>query len=260
MSASPSISELRAELIAWLHDNAAELARPYEGSGSLPEQMTQLSRVKRLLWDAGFTGWGWPERAGGRGGSPMLRAVVGEEIVERVVDAVSEPGMIYHLIGDDNSEIWVDAENERFRRREAAADGGLTSVGEGWIRYTFDAIENQVVVVDANPEGPIRPRIDHPMMLWVEALGALAVGIFAAESWGGASGLLESGKMDQLWIQVIGVGASALYCFVGTIIIAFVVDKVCGGFRIVEGDEAIGLDSTQHGEAGYHIGEPGLVS
>jgi Amt family ammonium transporter len=90
------------------------------------------------------------------------------------------------------------------------------------------------------------------------ALGAIAVGIFAAEAWGGKTGLLE-GNGEQLWIQVIGVGASALYCFVGTIIIAFVVSKVCGGFRIVEGDEAVGLDSTQHGEAGYHIGEPGLV-
>ena len=100
----------------------------------------------------------------------------GEELVERVVDAVSEPGMIYHAIGDDGGEVWMDAENERFRRREATADGGLTSVGEGWDRYTFNPIENQVFVVDANPKGPIRPRIDHPMMLWVDALGALALG------------------------------------------------------------------------------------
>ncbi len=100
----------------------------------------------------------------------------GEEIVERVVDAVDEPGMIYHAIGDDNSEVWVDVENEKFRRREATASGGLISVGDGWDRYTFDPIENQVFVEDANPEGALRPRIDHPMVLWVEALGALAFG------------------------------------------------------------------------------------
>ncbi len=36
----------------------------------------------------------------------------GEEIVERVVDAVSEPGMIYHAIGDDNSEVWMAVDIE----------------------------------------------------------------------------------------------------------------------------------------------------
>jgi len=100
----------------------------------------------------------------------------GEEIVERAEKAMNEPGMIYHAIGDDNSEVWMDVENEKFRRREAVSSGGLISVGDGWDRYRFDPIENQVFVEDANPEGPIRPRIDHPMILWAEALGALALG------------------------------------------------------------------------------------
>lgn len=79
----PSIGELRTDLVAWLDAHADEIAPPYEGAGSLAEQMTQLNRVKRLLWDAGFMGWGWPESAGGRGGPAALRAVVGEEVVER---------------------------------------------------------------------------------------------------------------------------------------------------------------------------------
>lgn len=83
MTAPPSIPELRAEVVAWLDDHADEIAPPYEGAGTLAEQMTQLSRVKTLLWEAGFMGWGWPERAGGRGGPAALRAVVGEEVVER---------------------------------------------------------------------------------------------------------------------------------------------------------------------------------
>ena len=98
------------------------------------------------------------------------------EIVERVEEAMREPGMIYHAIGDDGSELWMDVENEKFRRREASSDGSLTSVGDGWDRYRFDAIENQVFVEDANPEGPIRPRIDHPMILWLEALGRWPLG------------------------------------------------------------------------------------
>ncbi len=100
----------------------------------------------------------------------------GEEIVKRVEEALSEPGMIYHAIGDDGSEVWMDVENEKFRRRAATVEGELISVGDGWDRYAFDAIENQVFVEDANPEGPIRPRIDHPMIFWIEALGALALG------------------------------------------------------------------------------------
>ncbi|MDG2029088.1 MAG: acyl-CoA dehydrogenase family protein [Acidimicrobiales bacterium] len=79
----PRVGELRAELISWLDVHAEEIAPPYRGSGSLAEQMIQLNRVKRLLWDAGYMGWGWPERVGGRGGPAALRAVVGEEIVER---------------------------------------------------------------------------------------------------------------------------------------------------------------------------------
>ncbi|MCH7954018.1 MAG: hypothetical protein IIC25_09015 [Chloroflexi bacterium] len=100
----------------------------------------------------------------------------GEDIVKQVEEALNEPGTIYHVVGDDGSEIWMDVENEKFRRREATSRGGLISVGDGWDRYTFDPIENQVFVEDANPEGLVRPRIDHPMILWSEALGALAFG------------------------------------------------------------------------------------
>lgn len=107
------------------------------------------------------------------GGGEELTA---EEIVERVADAVSEPGLVYHAIGDDGSEVWIDAENEKFRRTDGAARGELTSVGDGWERYTFDPGDNKVLVRDTSPQGPARPRIDHPMVLWIEALGVLAYG------------------------------------------------------------------------------------
>ena len=99
-----------------------------------------------------------------------------EEITERVEDAVREPGMVYHAIGDDNSEVWLDPENEVFRRRESTANGELVSVGEGWLRWAYDPFENAVLENDSEPEGPPRPRIDNPMILWLEALGALAFG------------------------------------------------------------------------------------
>lgn len=83
MPTAPTVSDLRAELVEWLDTHTDRVAPPFTGSGTLDEQMTQMRRVKSELWTAGFMGWGWPERAGGRGGPAALRAVVGEEIVER---------------------------------------------------------------------------------------------------------------------------------------------------------------------------------
>jgi hypothetical protein len=100
----------------------------------------------------------------------------GEEVADRVADAVQEPGMVYHAVGSDNSEVWLDPENEVFRRRESTEGGELVSVGEGWVRWAYDPFENAVVEDDSTPQGEVRPRIDNPMVLWLEALGALAFG------------------------------------------------------------------------------------
>jgi len=77
------LDELRAGLDAWLEANADQLAPPYEGAGTLDEQMAQLSKVKRLAFDAGWMRWGWPEAVGGLGGSPLLRAYLGEALAAR---------------------------------------------------------------------------------------------------------------------------------------------------------------------------------
>jgi alkylation response protein AidB-like acyl-CoA dehydrogenase len=66
------------------------LAPEHEGLGTLEDQMAQLSKVKRLTFDAGWMRWGWPERVGGLGGSTLLRGYLGEAVVAR--DLV-EPGI-----------------------------------------------------------------------------------------------------------------------------------------------------------------------
>lgn len=73
----------RADLDRWLDAHAGELAPAFEGRGTLDEQMAQLAKVKRSCFDAGWMQHGWPERVGGSGGSPLLRAIVGEAITER---------------------------------------------------------------------------------------------------------------------------------------------------------------------------------
>src|SRR5690606_37605836 len=64
---------------------------PEEGAhASLDGDMAQLSKVKRLAYDAGWMRWGWPERVGGLGGSPLLRGYLGEALTTR---GLVEPGI-----------------------------------------------------------------------------------------------------------------------------------------------------------------------
>ena len=84
------LEAFRASLDAWLEENAAVLASRPGAEETLDGQMAQLSRVKRLAFDAGWMRWGWPERVGGFGGSTLHRAYLGEALTAR--DLV-EPGI-----------------------------------------------------------------------------------------------------------------------------------------------------------------------
>ncbi len=77
------LDEFRTKLDAWLDEHEAALAPAHIGRGSLDEQMAQLSKVKRLVFDAGWMRWGWPERVGGLGGSTLARAYLGEALTSR---------------------------------------------------------------------------------------------------------------------------------------------------------------------------------
>jgi alkylation response protein AidB-like acyl-CoA dehydrogenase len=83
------LDAFRSELDRWLDDEGAVLALT-EAPHTLDEQMAQLARVKRMTFDAGFMRYGWPEKVGGLGGSPLLRAYLGEALTAR--DLV-EPGI-----------------------------------------------------------------------------------------------------------------------------------------------------------------------
>src|SRR3954452_22676395 len=83
------LDTFRRELDAWLSDNAGALAQDQDGAG-LDADMTQLAKVKRMTFDAGWMRWGWPERVGGLGGTTLLRGYLGEALTAR--DLV-EPGI-----------------------------------------------------------------------------------------------------------------------------------------------------------------------
>ncbi len=76
-------AEFRTGLVEWLDEHLADLVPSYVGEGTLDEQMAQLSRVKRALYEAGWIRYGWPESVGGLGGPSILRAVLGEEVTAR---------------------------------------------------------------------------------------------------------------------------------------------------------------------------------
>jgi len=77
------IDAFRAALDEWLDEHEAALAPSHAGLGTLDEEMAQLAKVRRLVYDAGWSRYGWPERVGGLGGSGLLRAYLGEVLTAR---------------------------------------------------------------------------------------------------------------------------------------------------------------------------------
>lgn len=99
-----------------------------------------------------------------------------DEIVTKVQEAIFQPGIVFHATGDDGSEVWLDTGNQRFRRQESADRGGLTSIGEGWTRYSYDPFNNVTQEEDLSPGGG-EPRINDPAAPWWEPLTSLAYGV-----------------------------------------------------------------------------------
>ncbi len=80
-----NVEQFRKDLRAWLDDHDLTPGPDH----SLAGHMKQLARVHRMLYDAGWMRYGWPEQSGGLGGPALLRAIVGEEVVGR---GLAEPG------------------------------------------------------------------------------------------------------------------------------------------------------------------------
>jgi len=85
------------------------------------------------------------------------------------------------------------------------------------------------------------------------AIGMIATGLFASKAINpaGANGLLF-GNPKQLGIQLIGVAVTTVYSLAATFVIFKVVNLIFG-LRAGEDEERIGLDLTQHNEAGYTV-------
>jgi Amt family ammonium transporter len=79
--------------------------------------------------------------------------------------------------------------------------------------------------------------------------GAVATGIFATASVNSYTGLIY-GNFHQFAVQIMAAGASMIYAFAMTFVLAKIVDSVMG-LRVTEDEEYVGLDIAQHGEKAY---------
>ena len=84
--------------------------------------------------------------------------------------------------------------------------------------------------------------------------GVLATGLWAttAVNPAGADGLLAGGGASLLGVQLLAVGVTAALAFGGTFGLLALVNLV-SPLRVSEHDERVGLDLTQHREAGYTV-------
>lgn len=83
--------------------------------------------------------------------------------------------------------------------------------------------------------------------------GAIALTFFVRDSWMAEAATAAGGSwtmLDQLWVQLAGVGVTVVYAGVCTLGILFVVDKLVG-LRMAEKAEMAGMDHAEHGEDGY---------
>ena len=82
--------------------------------------------------------------------------------------------------------------------------------------------------------------------------GALATGLFASTAVNAAGGDgLFFGNPGLLAVQAGAVAASAAYAFAVTWLLFRLLDRTMG-LRVPDDEEVMGLDLTQHGEAGYN--------
>lgn len=146
------VDEFRQGLRAWLAEHGPDVIPSVDDGQTVLADLRHQWHVQRLLFDAGWMRWGWPDRVGGLGGSPVLRAVLGEELTSRALVHTSSWSM-HEVLGPAVAEFGRPALVERifpallrgeefwcqgFSESEAGSDlGSLRTTarprGDGWV-------------------------------------------------------------------------------------------------------------------------------
>jgi alkylation response protein AidB-like acyl-CoA dehydrogenase len=90
-------AEYRAAVRSWIDEHHHDLVLPDEPA-EVDALLHHQQGIQRMLFDAGLMRWGWPERAGGIGGSALLRAVLGEELTSRAL-VHTAPWSMHEVLG-----------------------------------------------------------------------------------------------------------------------------------------------------------------
>ncbi|MET3008724.1 ammonium transporter [Stenotrophomonas koreensis] len=80
-------------------------------------------------------------------------------------------------------------------------------------------------------------------------IGALLTGVFSDASLGGTG--LEGSIGAQVWVQLVSVVFTVVWCAVATALILLLARVLFGGLRVDEEAERKGLDISSHGESAY---------
>jgi ammonium transporter, Amt family len=88
--------------------------------------------------------------------------------------------------------------------------------------------------------------------------GILFIGFFAQQNWNGVSDGWVYGNIDQLGDQALAALAAPIYAFVMTYLLLRVIGFLMP-LRVSEYEEALGMDTVQHGEEAYPTGEGAIL-
>jgi Amt family ammonium transporter len=88
--------------------------------------------------------------------------------------------------------------------------------------------------------------------------GILFIGFFAQQNWNGISDGWVYGHIGQLGDQALGALAAPLYAFGATYLLLRLMALVMP-LRVSEHEEALGMDTVQHGEEAYPTGEGAIL-
>ncbi len=80
-------------------------------------------------------------------------------------------------------------------------------------------------------------------------IGALLTGVFSDASLGGTG--LEGSIGAQVWVQLVSVVFTMVWCAIATLAILYIAKLLFGGLRVDEESERKGLDISSHGERAY---------
>jgi Amt family ammonium transporter len=160
------------------------------------------------------------------------------------------------------------------RDRRVTAIGGATAIIVGCVGITPAA--GYLSPLSAMLLGAVAALPSYAMIVWRpstrldESLDVLAahglagftgilfIGFFAQRSWDGISNGLLYGHPGQLGWQALAALAAPAYAFVGTAVILRVMGLVMP-LRVLEREEAIGMDVVEHGEEAYAAGEGAIL-